>query len=78
MDYSNVPFLKRVDTVLSWIDLPADKRPDFITLYFDEPDHEGHSYGPDDIVKVHVHIRPLFNMFYNTMYRYMIKTVINH
>ncbi|XP_078319808.1 uncharacterized protein LOC111119482 isoform X2 [Crassostrea virginica] len=52
-DYDgNVPFLKRVDTVLSWIDLPADERPDFITLYFDEPDHEGHSYGPDDIVKI--------------------------
>ncbi|XP_056017946.1 uncharacterized protein LOC125670329 isoform X2 [Ostrea edulis] len=48
----NVPFLKRVDTVLSWIDLPADKRPDFITLYFDEPDHAGHSFGPDDIVKI--------------------------
>lgn len=49
---SKVPFLKRVDTVLSWMDLPANERPDFITLYFDEPDHAGHSYGPDDIVKV--------------------------
>ncbi|XP_062607940.1 uncharacterized protein LOC134269752 isoform X1 [Saccostrea cucullata] len=52
-DYDgNVPFLDRVDTVLSWIDLPADKRPDFLTLYYDEPDHTGHSFGPDDIVKI--------------------------
>lgn len=52
-DYDGkVPFLKRVDTVLSWMDFPANERPDFITLYFDEPDHAGHSYGPDDIVKI--------------------------
>jgi predicted AlkP superfamily pyrophosphatase or phosphodiesterase len=30
------------------------ERPGFITLYFDEPDHAGHSYGPDDIAKVRI------------------------
>ena len=29
---------KRVDEVLGWLDLPVEKRPRLITLYFDEPD----------------------------------------
>lgn len=43
----NVTANQRVDQVLSWLDLPADQRPTFITLYFDEVDHAGHSFGPD-------------------------------
>jgi predicted AlkP superfamily pyrophosphatase or phosphodiesterase len=38
---------QRVDQILAWLDLPAGKRPDFLTLYFDAVDHEGHSHGPD-------------------------------
>ena len=41
-----VPFDARVDTVLKWLTLPANKRPHFITLYFEEPDAISHSYGP--------------------------------
>jgi predicted AlkP superfamily pyrophosphatase or phosphodiesterase len=37
----------RVDVVLDWLDLPAAKRPSFITLYFDAVDHAGHAFGPD-------------------------------
>ncbi len=37
----------RVDQVLAWLQLPAADRPHFITLYFSEPDHEGHQFGPD-------------------------------
>jgi predicted AlkP superfamily pyrophosphatase or phosphodiesterase len=36
----------RVDQVLQWLDLPAGQRPDFITLYFDQVDHEAHDFGP--------------------------------
>lgn len=36
---------KRVNGVLSWLDLPENKRPKFITLYFDAPDSYGHSEG---------------------------------
>uniref|UniRef100_A0A8C5H466 Ectonucleotide pyrophosphatase/phosphodiesterase family member 1-like n=1 Tax=Gouania willdenowi TaxID=441366 RepID=A0A8C5H466_GOUWI len=36
----------RVLTILEWLDLPKDKRPDFYTLYLDEPDSSGHRYGP--------------------------------
>ncbi|XP_060581540.1 uncharacterized protein LOC132738125 isoform X2 [Ruditapes philippinarum] len=42
-----IPYEDRVDTVLDWIDLPDGERPDFITLYFDEPDHVGHGSGPN-------------------------------
>ena len=38
---------ERVDQVLNWLDLPAGRRPDFITLYFDQVDHEAHDFGPD-------------------------------
>jgi len=37
----------RVDQALQWLDLPAGQRPDFLTLYFEQVDHAGHSYGPD-------------------------------
>lgn len=38
-------YLQRVRGVLSWLDLPENKRPSFITLYFDAPDTYGHQYG---------------------------------
>lgn len=37
---------ERVAQVLQWLDLPAGQRPDFITLYFDQVDHESHDHGP--------------------------------
>lgn len=37
----------RVAQVLEWLKLPEDERPHLITLYFSEPDHEGHEFGPD-------------------------------
>jgi len=36
----------RIDTVIKWLQLPEKKRPHLITLYFDEPDHTGHDFGP--------------------------------
>ncbi|XP_047460671.1 venom phosphodiesterase 1 [Mugil cephalus] len=41
-----VPFEERVFTVLKWLQLPDDERPDFYTLYLEEPDKSGHKYGP--------------------------------
>uniref|UniRef100_A0A8B9H8V3 SMB domain-containing protein n=1 Tax=Astyanax mexicanus TaxID=7994 RepID=A0A8B9H8V3_ASTMX len=41
-----VPFEKRVFTVLKWLQLPETQRPDFLTLYLEEPDKSGHNYGP--------------------------------
>ncbi|GLT98666.1 hypothetical protein SLE2022_161610 [Rubroshorea leprosula] len=44
----SVPFEERVDTVLSYFDLPGSEVPVFMTLYFEDPDHQGHQVGPDD------------------------------
>ncbi|WP_029273327.1 ectonucleotide pyrophosphatase/phosphodiesterase [Flavobacterium sp. KJJ] len=41
-----IPFETRIDTVMKWLQLPEKERPHLITLYFDEPDHTGHSFGP--------------------------------
>ena len=39
--------IARIDQVVSWLRLPPAERPHFITLYYAEPDHEGHEFGPD-------------------------------
>ncbi|XP_057415784.1 uncharacterized protein LOC130710505 [Lotus japonicus] len=44
----SVPFEERVDVVLKYFDLPSDEIPDFLTLYFEDPDHQGHKVGSDD------------------------------
>ena len=43
----NYPDEKRVEQVLAWLQLPPEKRPHFITLYYPNTDHSGHAYGPD-------------------------------
>lgn len=49
MQYNaSVPFQDRVDTVLKYFDLPSSEIPVFMTLYFEDPDHQGHKVGPDD------------------------------
>lgn len=41
------PDSERVDEVLDWLDLPAEKRPSLITLYFALTDDVGHEFGPE-------------------------------
>ena len=43
----DVPNDARVDTILSWLDLPLSKRPTFLTLYFSDVDSAGHDFSPD-------------------------------
>ena len=42
-----IPNLTRVETVLSWLDLPSEKRPTMITMYFSDTDDAGHNFSPD-------------------------------
>ncbi|XP_067337389.1 ectonucleotide pyrophosphatase/phosphodiesterase family member 1 isoform X2 [Channa argus] len=42
----SIDFGARLSTLFDWLDLPEGKRPDFYTLYLDEPDSSGHRYGP--------------------------------
>jgi alkaline phosphatase D len=39
----------RIDNTVALLKLPPADRPHFITIYYSEPDHEGHEYGPDSI-----------------------------
>jgi predicted AlkP superfamily pyrophosphatase or phosphodiesterase len=41
------PNRKRVEQVLEWLQLPAERRPHFLTLYFSDVDSAGHAHGPD-------------------------------
>lgn len=41
-----VTFEERIDTVIKWLGYPPDKRPELVTLYFDEPDATSHTFGP--------------------------------
>ena len=36
----------RVDMILSWLDLPRQQRPTFLSLYFSDTDDAGHEFGP--------------------------------
>jgi predicted AlkP superfamily pyrophosphatase or phosphodiesterase len=47
---------KRSDQVVAWLKLPPELRPHFITLYYANVDHAGHTYGPDsEEVRAAVH-----------------------
>jgi len=37
----------RIDNAVALLKLPEAERPHFITIYYSEPDHEGHEFGPD-------------------------------
>ncbi|XP_042537712.1 ectonucleotide pyrophosphatase/phosphodiesterase family member 3 isoform X1 [Dipodomys spectabilis] len=43
---SSVPYEKRISTLLKWLDLPKAERPNFYTIYVEEPDSAGHKSGP--------------------------------
>jgi predicted AlkP superfamily pyrophosphatase or phosphodiesterase len=43
---TNVTYDSRIDTVVKWLSYPEEKRPELVTLYFDEPDATAHDYGP--------------------------------
>ena len=48
-DYSKRPLIsyeERVQKALEYLQLPEPERPHFIMVYFDEPDHTEHTYGP--------------------------------
>lgn len=44
-----IPNNERVDTVLGWLDLPREKRPTIITMYFSDTDDAGHGHSPDGV-----------------------------
>ncbi|RAI85997.1 putative AlkP superfamily pyrophosphatase or phosphodiesterase [Algoriphagus yeomjeoni] len=52
-DYDgNVSNLTRVTEVFRWLELPEEKRPRLITMYFSDMDDVGHRYGPSNDEKL--------------------------
>jgi predicted AlkP superfamily pyrophosphatase or phosphodiesterase len=43
----SIPIERRINVVVNWLQLPAEKRPHLITFYISQADHAGHTYGPD-------------------------------
>ena len=43
---AKVTYQQRVNNVVGWLKEPLTTRPRFVTLYFDDVDHQGHSFGP--------------------------------
>ncbi len=41
------PYAQRIDSVISWLDLPYQQRPHLVMWYLDAADGLGHTYGPD-------------------------------
>jgi alkaline phosphatase D len=47
---------RRIDQIITWLQLSPERRPHFITLYYSNVDHAGHLYGPDsEEVRAAVH-----------------------
>ncbi|KAL7833924.1 hypothetical protein AOLI_G00288840 [Acnodon oligacanthus] len=59
-----VPFEKRVTTILKWLSFPEGERPDFYTLYMDEPDSSGHRFGPksSQVIKALMRVDAMMSM----------------
>ena len=43
----DMPHSERITQIFNWLDLPDEKRPRFLTLYFHDVDSAGHDFGPD-------------------------------
>ena len=43
----SVPNADRVAQVLTWLALPEERRPSFVSVYFNDVDHVGHVSGPE-------------------------------
>lgn len=43
----STPYQQRIDQIIDWLKLPADKRPSLITGYFSIVDSMGHEFGPN-------------------------------
>lgn len=43
----DMPYMARVDTIISWLQVDDDTEPQFLTLYFSKVDSYGHRYGTE-------------------------------
>ncbi len=75
----SLPYGERIDGIISWLSLPIEERPKFITLYFHETDSRGHDAGPDSpaVDKAIVLLDSLFGVLLNKINKLPIADDIN-
>lgn len=75
----SVPYTDRIDSVISWLQLPENNRPHLITWYVDEPDHLGHRYGPNSekIDSMVIELDKLLGIYMNKLSKLDIADNIN-
>lgn len=63
------PYKDRVDGVIDWLRLSYDKRPHFITTYFDATDTYGHNFGPnsEEVNSAIAQLDSILGYFYNRL-----------
>jgi len=68
-----------VKGVLNWLQLPAKKRPHFITLYFHDTDDAGHKYGPNsaEVNKAIISLDSVIGLLYNGFEKIGMKDSVN-
>ncbi len=73
------PFGDRIDTVAYWLQLPREKRPRLVMMYFNEPDAQGHRTGPDskEIDELVMELDSLVGVLINKMNALPIASSIN-
>ncbi|KHN78351.1 Ectonucleotide pyrophosphatase/phosphodiesterase C27A7.1 [Toxocara canis] len=57
------PFSTRIEGVINWLRLPEADRPSFIAMYMEQPDGEGHWWGPysDEVNSALIYVDAMLN-----------------
>jgi len=78
-DIPRLDFAHRVDDAIRLLNLPSDKRPRLVMVYFDEPDHTGHIYGPrsEEIKEMVISLDSLMGIFWNKIQALPIAKKVN-
>lgn len=82
--HQKTPKIDRVTKVIEWLQMPKEKRPRFLTLYFHDVDSAGHRFGPssqqvkDAIMDVDLHLGILFDEIKKLDYKVNIIVVSDH
>lgn len=73
------PHKTSVDGVIEWLQLPYEKRPHFITLYFHDTDDAGHDFGPnsENVNKAIVSLDSVIGYLYERLEKINMKDSIN-
>ncbi|KAL0965021.1 hypothetical protein UPYG_G00275750 [Umbra pygmaea] len=79
-DYNrSTQFEQRITTILNWLSLPELERPDFYTLYLDEPDHSGHTHGPmsNQVIEALVNVDRLLGLLMDNLKQKSLHRCVN-